>query len=50
MERVLKYEFCSRDIFELYRKGSIENLTEIERAIRFLYLINQSFAGRGETF
>ena len=50
MERVLKYEFCSRDIFELYRKGSIENLTEIERAIRFLYLINQSFAGRGNTF
>lgn len=50
IERVLKYEFCSRDIFEMYKKCDMESLTEIERAVRFLYLISQSFAGRGNSF
>ena len=50
IERVLKYEFSSRDIFEMYKKCDVESLTEIERAVRFLYLISQSFAGRGNSF
>lgn len=50
VERLLEYEFSGRDIFEEYKDYSIEYLTEINRAIRFLYLITQSFAGKGETY
>lgn len=46
IERMLKYEFSGRDIFEEYKNESIGNLTEINRAVRFLYLITQSFGSR----
>lgn len=50
IERMLEYEFSGRDIFEEYKNSTIEQLTEIHRAIRFLYLITQSFAGRGNNY
>ena len=43
IERLLEYEFSGRDIFEEYKNYNINYLTEIHRAIRFLYLIIQSF-------
>ncbi|MDA3732841.1 DNA adenine methylase [Niameybacter massiliensis] len=50
IERVLEYEFSGRDMFEEYKHCTVEYLTEIQRAVRFLYLISQSFASKGETF
>lgn len=50
IERQLEYEFSGRDIFEEYKNCTIEYLTEINRAVRFLYLITQSFAGRGGVY
>lgn len=50
VERMLQYEFSGRDIFEEYKNSTIENLTDINRAIRFLYLISQSFAGKGNHY
>lgn len=50
IERMLEYEFSGRDMFEEYKHCSIEYLTEIQRAIRFLYLISQSFASRGGVY
>lgn len=50
IERMLEYEFSGRDIFEEYKNASIESLTEIHRAVRFLYLITQSFAGKGNHY
>ncbi|WP_300856888.1 DNA adenine methylase [uncultured Clostridium sp.] len=50
IERLLEYEFSGRDIFEEYKDYNINHLTDIHRAIRFLYLINQSFAGKGKTY
>jgi DNA adenine methylase len=50
IERMLEYEFSGRDIFEDYKNYSLANLTEINRAVRFLYLISQSFAGKGKDY
>lgn len=50
IERMLEYEFSGRDLFEEYKNITLEHLTEIQRAIRFLYLISQSFASRGEHY
>lgn len=50
VERMLEYEFSGRDIFEEYKNCTIERLTEIHRAIRFLYLITQSFAAKGDHY
>jgi DNA adenine methylase len=50
IERMLEYEFSGRDIFEEYKNISLEHLTEIHRAVRFLYLITQSFGGKGNHF
>ena len=50
IERVLEYEFSGRDMFEEYKHCTVEYLTEIQRAVRFLYLISQSFAGKGSTY
>lgn len=46
IERQLEYEFSGRDIFEEYKNYNIDHLTEIHRAVRFLYLISQSFASK----
>lgn len=50
IERMLEYEFSGRDMFEEYKHCTVEYLTEIQRAVRFIYLISQSFAGKGETY
>lgn len=50
IKRLLEYEFSGRDIFEEYKNSTLEHLTDIHRAIRFLYLINNSFAGKGKNF
>jgi DNA adenine methylase len=46
IERMLEYEFSGREIFEEYKHISVEYLTEIHRAIRFLYIISQSFGSK----
>ncbi len=33
-----------------YKNVTLEHLTEIQRAVRFLYLISQSFAGKGNHY
>ena len=50
IERMLEYDFSGRDLFEEYKHCTIEYLTEIQRAVRFLYLISQSFASKGSTY
>lgn len=50
VERLLEYEFSGRDIFEEYKNCTLEYMTEIHRAIRFLYIITQSFAGKGKNY
>lgn len=50
IERMLEYEFSGRDIFQEYKNTTIEQLTEIHRAVRFLYLISQSFASKGNDY
>ena len=50
IERQLEYEFSGRDVFEEYKHCTVEYLTEIQRAVRFLYLISQSFASRGGVY
>ncbi|MHC1747450.1 MAG: DNA adenine methylase [Cellulosilyticaceae bacterium] len=50
IERMLEYEFSGRDMFEEYKHCTVEYLTEIQRSVRFLYLISQSFASKGGTY
>ncbi|MFL0198350.1 hypothetical protein ACJDU8_22700 [Clostridium sp. WILCCON 0269] len=50
IERQLQYEFSGRDIFEEYKNYTVGYLTEIHRAVRFLYLLSQSFASRGNHY
>lgn len=50
VERMLEYEFSSRDKFEEYKNCTVEYLTEIHRSVRFLYLISQSFAAKGDNY
>ena len=50
VERLLQYEFSGRDLFEEYKHATLEQLTEIHRAVRFLYVISQSFASKGDVY
>ena len=50
LERILQYEFVSRDKFDFYKKVEIEYLTDIQRAVRYIYIISNSFASRGVSF
>ena len=50
IERMLEYEFSRRDIFEEYKNVSVKYLTEIHRAVRFIYLLSQSFASKGRDY
>lgn len=50
INRLLSYEVCSRDMFYDYKNCSINSLTEIQRAIRFIYVLSQSFASKGDAF
>lgn len=50
VSRLLQYEVCSRNIFNEYMQQDINSLTDIQRAIRFIYVLSQSFASRGNHF
>lgn len=50
VKRLLKYEIIARDSFNEYKKADVIEMTDIQRAIRFMYIINQSFASRGISF
>lgn len=50
VKRLLDYEIIARDIFNEYKYAKLEEMTDIQRAIRFMYVINQSFASRGISF
>ena len=50
VERYLRYEISSRDTFKDYKKMDIEFLTEIQRAVRYIYIISQSFASKGTVY
>ena len=46
MKRLLSYEISGRSIFDEYKNATLEHLTDIQRAIRFMYLMTQSFGGQ----
>ncbi|MGE5633241.1 MAG: DNA adenine methylase [Caulobacteraceae bacterium] len=48
--RLMQYEIASRAEFDFYKGINPKYLTEIQRAIRFIYILSQSFASRGVTF
>ena len=48
--RFMQYEVCSRDVFNEYMEQKPESLTDIQRAIRFIYTLSQSFASKGNHF
>lgn len=50
VRRLLAYEVSSRDIFSEYKNIDVRSLTEIQRAVRFIYLLSQSFASKGDHF
>lgn len=50
ISRLMKFEICSRSKFKEYSDTDPKLLTEIQRAVRFIYLISQSFAGKGKNF
>lgn len=50
LERIMKYEFVSREKFDFYKNINIEYLTDIQRAARYIYIISNSFASRGVSF
>lgn len=47
IERLLEYEYSSRDKFMEFKESDTTYLTDINRAVRYLYLLNYSFAARG---
>ena len=49
-ERLIQYEVISRDRFYEYINLNIAYLTDIQRAVRFFYLISNSFASKGISF
>jgi DNA adenine methylase len=50
LQRMLQYELSCRDEFEYYKQADPKGLTEIQRAIRFIYLNSQSFAAKGGNY
>lgn len=50
IERLMSFEVCSRDSFIKYKNTNVETLTEIQRAIQYMYILSQSFAFKGEAF
>lgn len=50
VSRLMQYEVCSRDSFNYYMDSNIESLTDVQRAIRFIYVLSQSFASKGKHF
>lgn len=50
VERLLKYEISARDIFKEYKETSLDSMTEIQRAVRYIYVISQSFGSKGTVY
>lgn len=50
IQRLLTFEVSGRDAFYTYKKMNAGELTEIQRAIRFIYIISQSFASKGGVY
>lgn len=50
VERLMKFEISSRQQFNIYRMYNTRELTEIQRAVRYMYIISQSFASRGGVY
>lgn len=50
VQRLLRYEVVSRDIFNEYINMSIDNMTDVQRAVRYIYIISNSFASKGQSF
>ncbi|MCT4507842.1 MAG: DNA adenine methylase [Tepidibacter sp.] len=50
VSRLLEYEIFSRDSFDYYLNQDSKYLTEIQRAVRFLYIIGCSFGAKGKHF
>ena len=49
-ERLINYEVISRDKFIEYKNVNLAYLTDIQRAVRFLYIVSNSFASKGISF
>lgn len=50
IERLMLYEISARDLFTEYKSTDLKRLTEIQRAIRYMYVISQSFASKGTVY
>ncbi|MBS4039953.1 MAG: DNA adenine methylase [Flavobacteriales bacterium] len=50
LKRQLQYEVSSRQQFNVYKSIDIKYMTDIQRAARYMYIISQSFAARGNTY
>lgn len=50
IQRLMQYEISSRDLFNEYKDMDVIKLTEIQRAVRYIYLVSQSFGSKGGVF
>ncbi|SKA99834.1 DNA adenine methylase [Caloramator quimbayensis] len=50
ISRLLKYEVSARDVFDNYINTDIKSLTDVQRAVRFIFILSQSFASKGKHF
>lgn len=50
LARLTETEFSGRERFEELSEGVIKSMTDIQRAVRYLYLINYSFGGKGRNY
>lgn len=50
IKRLMMYEISSRDLFYIYKGTDPKTLTEIQRAVRYMYIVSQSFASKGNSF
>lgn len=50
VERLLRFEISSREVFQEYKDIDIDKTTEIQRAVRYIYIISQSFASKGGVY
>lgn len=46
----MQYELSSRDMFNYYSHQDPIYMTEIQRAVRYIFILSQSFASRGVTY
>ncbi len=46
IERIMEYDFHSRDLFQLMKKSDIEMMTQIQRAARYMLLARMSYANK----